>query len=127
MKEHLCEFQDSVFLTDKSIVLSRCLNPDCDRHFSIINQLICLECDKRQTPSSLSLKERASKLDKVPNIDLTERRETGKVLAILTTFCFKCKFYDKRNHTCSTCDCLAYEALEDKIKDISFQCPLKVW
>jgi hypothetical protein len=124
MKMHLCEYQESVLATgDVPVVISCCGNPKCSMRYHLVNQAVCEECPERQDPTT----SRADILPDVPNLDLKHKRDAGEILQIMTKFCYKCKFYDKIQHTCGSCGCLAYESVEEKAIDATFHCPLGVW
>jgi len=128
MKEHVCEYQESVLATgDVPVVISRCVHNQCPKSLNIVNRSVCQECEYRQKPTHDTRDFRKGILVDVPNLTLERKREAGAVLELMTKFCRKCKFYDAPSHTCRSCDCLKYESIEEKAVDATFHCPLKVW
>lgn len=127
MRNHTCEYQESILDTVRQQIVSRCVNSQSLYFVTAVNKLVCLKCLHRQTPNPETIEIRKRLLANFPQTEIQNKRESGEVLALVTQYCHKCKFYQSDTHVCDSCDCIAFDAIEELAIDATFNCPMRIW
>jgi hypothetical protein len=124
MKKRMCKFQDTILETGRlGIHISRCLNKECSRFLTGLNEEICDACSYRMP---VDINKDKSLAKDIFDVDLIQRSDQ-LVSHLYNTYCKQCEYFDQHTKMCISQKCNFTFPVDIIMRCPSVNCPLELW